>query len=98
MKILTQFLDANNESNKVFLGVTCNESTWRDELIPKLEEIDFETIGNECLNKINGKYIQKKYGLKPGIQLGNKLHEERIIYIKNLSRRDAPNDHFEGGK
>ena len=64
----------------------------------QLEEIDFETIGNECLNKINGKYIQKKYGLKPGIQLGNKLHEERIIYIKNLSRRDAPNDHFEGGK
>ena len=41
MKILTQFLDANNESNKVFLGGTCNESTWRDELIPKLEEIDF---------------------------------------------------------
>lgn len=42
MKILTQFLDANNESNKVFLGGTCNESTWRDELIPKLEEIDFD--------------------------------------------------------
>ena len=38
---MTQFLDANNESNKVFLGGTCNESTWRDELIPKLEEIDF---------------------------------------------------------
>ena len=42
MKILTQFLDANNESNKVFLGGTCNESTWRDELIPKLKEIDFD--------------------------------------------------------
>ena len=66
--------------------------------VTSTDTIDFETIGNECLNKINGKYIQKKYGLKPGIQLGNKLHEERIIYIKNLSRRDAPNDHFEGGK
>ena len=42
MKILTQILDANNESNKIFLGGTCNESTWRDELIPKLEEIDFD--------------------------------------------------------
>lgn len=42
MKILTQFLDVNNESNKIFLGGTCNESTWRDELIPKLEEIDFD--------------------------------------------------------
>ena len=49
----------------------------------KMDEIDFETIGNECLNKINGEYIQKKYGLKPGIQLGNKLHEERIEYMKD---------------
>lgn len=48
-----------------------------------IDEIDFESLGNECLNKINGEYIQKKYGLKPGIQLGNKLHEERIKYIKN---------------
>lgn len=42
MKILTQFLSSNNEPNKIFLGGTCNESTWRDELIPKLEEIDFD--------------------------------------------------------
>lgn len=42
MKTLTQFLDTNNKTNKVFLGGTCNESTWRDELIPKLEEIDFD--------------------------------------------------------
>ena len=48
-----------------------------------MDEIDFETIGNECLNKINGEYIQKKYGLKPGIQLRNKLHEERIEYMKD---------------
>ena len=34
-------------------------------------------------SKINGEYIQKKYGLKPGIQFGNKLHEERIKYRKN---------------
>ena len=49
----------------------------------KPDEIDFETLDNECLNKINGEYIQKKYGLKPGIQFGNKLHEERIKYMKN---------------
>ena len=42
MNTITQFLDANNKTNKVFLGGTCNESTWRDELIPKLEEIDFD--------------------------------------------------------
>jgi len=27
---------------KVFLGGTCNNSTWRDEIIPKLEELDIE--------------------------------------------------------
>ena len=42
MKTLKQFLDTNNKTNKVFLGGTCNESTWRDELIAKLEEIDFD--------------------------------------------------------
>ena len=42
MKTLKQFLNTNNESNKVFLGGTCNESVWRDELIPKLEDINFD--------------------------------------------------------
>lgn len=42
LKTLKQFLNTNNESNKVFLGGTCNESTWRDELIPRLKEINFD--------------------------------------------------------
>lgn len=42
MKTLKQFLNTNIKSNKVFLGGTCNESKWRDELIPKLEEIHFD--------------------------------------------------------
>ena len=35
MKTLKQFLNTNNDKNKVFLGGTCNESKWRDELILK---------------------------------------------------------------
>ena len=42
MKTLKQFLNANNEPNKVFLGGTCNKSTWRNELIQKLENINFD--------------------------------------------------------
>ena len=45
-------------------------------------EITFEKIGKKCLNEINGKYIQNKYGLKPGIEFGNKLHQERIAWMK----------------
>lgn len=46
------------------------------------KEIDFETIGKQCLNEINGEYIKNKYGLKPGIEFGNKLHEERIKWMQ----------------
>ena len=46
------------------------------------EEIKFEDIGRRCLNEINGEYIKNKYGLKSGIDFGNKLHEERIKWMQ----------------
>lgn len=48
-----------------------------------IEDINFEKIGKECLNTINGAYIKNKYSIKPGIEFGNKLHEERIKWIKS---------------
>ena len=47
------------------------------------EDMSFEELGKRCLNEINGEYIQNKYELKPGIEFGNKLHEERIKWMKN---------------
>jgi len=47
------------------------------------QDISFETMGKKCLNEINGEYIQKKYGLEPGIEFGNKLHEERIKWMRD---------------
>lgn len=47
------------------------------------DDISFQYIGKKCLNEIDGQYIQNKYGLKPGIEFGNKLHEERIAWMKN---------------
>lgn len=46
------------------------------------EDISFEEIGRKCLTEINGEFIRNKYGLKPGIEFGNKLHEERIKWMK----------------
>ncbi len=46
------------------------------------DDISFEEIGKKCLNEINGQYIQNKYNLEPGIEFGNKLHEERIKWMK----------------
>ncbi|MBQ2836373.1 MAG: HD domain-containing protein [Clostridia bacterium] len=47
------------------------------------DDISFEEIGKKCFNEINGQYIQNKYGLNPGIEFGNKLHEERIKWMKD---------------
>ena len=46
--------------------------------------IDFETIGKECLEAVNGKFIKNKYKIKEGIEFGNKLHQERIEWMKNV--------------
>lgn len=47
--------------------------------------IDFKTVGEECLNQINGKYIQDNFNIKPGIEFGNKLREERIKWMKQYT-------------
>ena len=46
------------------------------------DDISFEDVGKKCLSEIDGEFIQKKYGLNPGIEFGNKLHEERIKWTK----------------
>lgn len=48
------------------------------------EEIDnFANIGKEMFKKINGEYITKEYGKLGGLEIKQKLYEERIKYIKN---------------
>lgn len=49
------------------------------------EESEFLKIGNEILNKINGKYIINKYNINDGKKIKEKLHKERINYLKNKS-------------
>lgn len=44
--------------------------------------IDFETIGKACLEAVNGEFIKKKYNIKEGIEIGNRLHQERIEWMK----------------
>ena len=46
------------------------------------DDISFQYIGNKCLNEIDGEYIKNKYGLKTGVEFGNKLHQERIQWMK----------------
>lgn len=43
---------------------------------------NFLDIANKLLDEIDGDYIKKKYNIKPGIEFGEKLHEERIKWMK----------------
>ena len=47
------------------------------------EYINFEEIGRKCLSQITGEYIKNKYSLEQGIELGKKLHEERIKWMQS---------------
>lgn len=49
-------------------------------------DYDFCDIGKKCLEFVTADKVSKKYNLKPGIELGNKLHEERVLWFKNLTK------------
>lgn len=46
------------------------------------EDVDFDKIGEKCIEEVNGNYVMKKYNLKEGIELNKKMHEERINWLK----------------
>ena len=50
-----------------------------------IDEINFVKLGRKCLDEVNGEYIINRFGLKSGPQFGNKLHEERIKWIKKFA-------------
>lgn len=48
----------------------------------KPEAKEFERLGKKCMEVINGEYVKQKYGIQDGIELGKRLHEERVSWIK----------------
>ena len=48
------------------------------------EKCTFLEIANKLLTQINGSYIKKKYNIEDGLEFGNKLHQERVQYLKGM--------------
>ncbi len=48
------------------------------------KQCSFLEIGNKLLYEIDGEYIKQKYNIQNGREFGNKLHEERVRYLKKL--------------
>lgn len=47
------------------------------------EACTFFDIGKKILSEVNGEYIKKNYNLLNGTEFKEKLHEERVKWIKN---------------
>ena len=79
--------------NKSILGleglqivVYCDRNRFGKLSKEEKEQCTFLEIGNRMLSEINGEYIKEKYDIKNGIEFGNKLHEERVKWMKEKSR------------
>ena len=54
-------------------------------------DIIFDVLGKKCMQEINGSYIMNKYNLKEGKQIKQKLHEERINWLKKEENKLTEN-------
>lgn len=66
------------------LQIVVNCDKTNNDTIEK-EQYNFVSIGRKCLKEVTAKKVAEKYKLKEGISLGNKLHEERIKWMRNLT-------------
>ena len=67
--------------------VACDKNRDQEDLNTTFENISFAEIGNKCLTQVNGKNIKQKYPNLTGKDLGEKLHKERINWIKSIDRK-----------
>lgn len=63
--------------------VACDR--YRDGKFPT--NINFDLIGEQCKKEINGNVIKEKYHLEESKKIKEKLHEERINWIKTIRNR-----------
>lgn len=66
--------------------VACDKNRYKQDLQSTFQQIKFADLGKECLEQITGESIQKKYPNLIGKAFGEKLHEERINWIKSIDR------------
>jgi len=48
------------------------------------EQYNFTDIGNRLMKEINGATVKEKYNIEEGEELGKKLHEERVNWMKEI--------------
>ena len=68
--------------SKSLLGLKGLQIVVNSDRMGRNDAFDFTKIGIKLLKDIDGVYIMEKYNLKPGLELKEKLRQERIEWIK----------------
>lgn len=66
--------------------VYCDKNRFGKLSDEEKEICTFLELGNKLISEIDGNYIKEKCNVKNEIHFGNKLHEERVKWIKKLYR------------
>lgn len=66
--------------------VACDKNRYSSGLQTTLDQIQFAELGKKCLDTISGEKISQKYPNLTGKFFGEKLHEERMNWIKSIDR------------
>ena len=66
--------------------VYCDRNRFGSLSKEEKEKCTFLELGNKLLSEIDGKYVKEKYNIESGIEFGNKLHEERVKWMKNVKK------------
>ena len=75
-------VDFLDRVSKSLLGLEGLQIVVNSDRMGREDAPNFEEIGNKLLKEIDGEYIMKKYNLKPGLELKEKLRQERIEWMK----------------
>ncbi len=64
--------------------VYCDRNRLENLSKEEKKQCTFLEIGNKMLSEINGEYIKERYNIKNGIEFKNKLHNERVKWMKEF--------------
>ena len=56
-----------------------------DNMLGNGAENQFAELGHEVINCTNGDKIMRQYGITEGKEVANKMHEIRVLYLKNIN-------------
>lgn len=59
-----------------------------DNMLGNGNENQFAELGHEVINCTNGNKIMRQYGITEGKEVANKMHEIRVLYLKNTIKKE----------